>query len=453
MKYILVALTAAAAALAGWAPAGASPAAGSAPAIVRAAPGTPLWAARVRGRFAKTMTVGPDGRRVYITAWVSAGRGSGQEYATAAFNAATGSQLWVSRYTGPRNGSVGLPSVVVGPGGRRVFVTAMARGWGAGYDYATVAYSANTGKQLWVSHYNGPANGLDRPSAIAVSPSGAAVFVTGTSPGLTGAANATVAYSAATGRQLWASRFDGGADLASLAVSPGGATVFVAGTSDGQTTPVGYVTLAYSIATGHQVWTSSYDGPGAGFDGADAVGVSPNGATVFVTGESLGLTPSGDYATVAYSAATGSQLWVARYDGPGQGFDAAQALAVGPGGTKVFVTGESAGLTSINYATVAYRAATGSQLWVSRFNGPGRGESACCVAVSPNGATVFVTGQDTTRSGADFATVAYGTGTGKQLWVSRYHDTDIVDEPSAEVVSPTGTTVFVTGDATIAYRA
>jgi hypothetical protein len=53
---------------------------------------------------------------------------------------------------------------------------------------------------------------------------------------------------------------------------------------------------------------------------------------------------------------------------------------------------------------VAYDAATGAQLWVTRYNGLGNeGCQANSVAVSPNGKTVFVTGS----AGNDYATVAY----------------------------------------------
>ena len=46
-------------------------------------------------------------------------------------------------------------------------------------------------------------------------------------------------------------------------------------------------------------------------------GVSPDGSKVFVTGYSVGSASGYDYATVAYDASTGSELWVKRYDGPG----------------------------------------------------------------------------------------------------------------------------------------
>ncbi len=85
--------------------------------------------------------------------------------------------------------------------------------------------------------------------------------------------------------------------------------------------------------------------------------MSPDGSEVFVTGDSAEST-SDDYGTVAYDASTGAELWAKRYNGPGNGYDQATALGVSPDGSEVFVTGGSAGSTSgEDYATVAYSVA------------------------------------------------------------------------------------------------
>ena len=60
-----------------------------------------------------------------------------------------------------------------------------------------------------------------------------------------------------------------------------------------------------------------------------------------MTGSSLGAGSDDDYATLRY-AADGNELWVARYDGPGQDYDDAYAIALSPEG-DVVVTGASWG--------------------------------------------------------------------------------------------------------------
>ena len=63
-----------------------------------------------------------------------------------------------------------------------------------------------------------------------------------------------------------------------------------------------------------------------------------------------------DHATVAYKIATGAQLWVSRFTGLGNSFDQANALAVNPKGGAVYVTGSSSVGGVLDFATVAYRA-------------------------------------------------------------------------------------------------
>jgi hypothetical protein len=83
-------------------------------------------------------------------------------------------------------------------------------------------------------------------------------------------------------------------------------------------------------ARGDQLWVARYNGPGNGVDAARDVGVSPDNSVVYVTGGSTGSTSGQDFATAAYHAATGAPLWGAKYNGPGNGDDVAVALGVSP---------------------------------------------------------------------------------------------------------------------------
>ena len=399
-----------------------------------------------------------------------AGHPAGHAAASGTAGTVPGAQLWVQRYNGPANGDDRATAVAVSPAGGRVFVTGSRDAPNGRPNYATVAYNAATGAQQWVNMYNGPANRSDLPESMAVSPRGDRVFVTGYSDGGAYVGDyATVAFNAATGAQLWAKRYSNGnyyAAATSVAVSPSGGIVYVTGSSDKFVPSDGgsaadYVTIAYNAATGAQRWLKHFTGVGS-YDNnyAHSVAVSPRGGTVFVTGEGFG----GDYATVAYNAATGAQLWVGRYNGPANGEDTASSMAVSPRGDTVFVTGTSDDRFGGDYATVAYSAATGAQLWVKRYN-PSRYDTATAVAVSSTGSTVYVTGYSYTGALADdYATVAYNAATGARLWVGRYNGpANGHDQASSVTVSPTGGTVYVTGTspgaasredyATIAYNA
>ena len=360
-------------------------------------------------------------------------------------------QLWAKRYNGS-NSTDDAVSVAVSSGGGTVFVTGSSVGTTSFEDYATVGYNAATGAQLWVSRYNGPDNGEDEASSVAVSPDGKTVFVTGYSYGTTAGEvdYATVAYNAATGAQLWVERYISPAlqgFATSVAVSPGGTAVFVTGYSGSQTTGgYDYATVAYSTVTGAQLWVKRYNGP-AGDDFAHAMTVSGN--TVYVTGSSIGTNDGYDYATVAYSATTGAQLWAKRYNGAALGSRGANSVAASPDGKTVFVTGSSyaGSTTDYDYATVAYSAATGAQLWAKRYTGPGSGDDqAYSVAASPDGTTVFVTGyrSGTTVGQVDYATVGYNAATGAQLWVKLYAGLasgGIGTQAYSVAVSPSGGTV------------
>jgi hypothetical protein len=356
--------------------------------------------------------------------------------------------LWARRYRGPADAGARAEAMAISPDGARVYVT--GESWQSFFDFATIAYDASTGVRLWVSRYDGPGKGYDdSATAIGVSSDGTQVYVTGGSAGSGGWQDyATVAYDAFTGARLWARRYSGPGTnhdaAAALAVSPDGLHVYVTGTSPAASMANQYATVSYDAVTGATQWARRYSGPEEGYDAATALGVSPDGARVYVTGRSSHDATS-DYATVAYDSATGGRLWVSRYNGPANDYDIATSIGVGLDGLRVFVTGWSLGTgTSADYATVAYDSATGARLWVSRYNGAADfSDFATSLGVSSD--EVFVTGASNDSSvRPHYATVAYDAVTGTKLWVRLYtHEGN--DGARALAVSPDGGHVYVTG--------
>jgi PQQ-like domain len=353
--------------------------------------------------------------------------------------AVPGARLWVQRYNGPGNGNDAASSVAVSPGGGMVFVTGASTGATSFSDYLTAAYNAATGARLWTARYNGPGNGDDGAASVAVSPDGATVFVTGTSGGASNSDYATVAYRASDGTQLWVARFNGPANdfdgAAAVSVARDGTKVFVTGTSfwNGDAAS-GMATVAYRASDGAQLWVARLNGP-AGNTGASAI-VSPGGNRVFVTGEVQSKQITAEYGTMAYNATTGARLWARRYAGQG-----AKSIAVSPDLKKVYVTGESHG----DYGTLAYSARTGALLWARFYGGRRSFDFANSVAVSPGG-TVLVTGGSRAPSplNTDYATVAYSPG-GHQLWVRRYSGPGNHSDIASAVAAPGNGRAYVTG--------
>jgi hypothetical protein len=119
-----------------------------------------------------------------------------------------------------------------------------------------------------------------------------------------------------------------------------------------------YLTVGYDAATGTRIWVSRYGGPAFKDNGAMAAAVSADGRTVYVTGaSSRAVTSQPDCATIAYAASTGARRWSQRYNALANGEDTGTAIAVGPVGRTLFVTGFTAGATSgEDFLTIAYRA-------------------------------------------------------------------------------------------------
>src|SRR6185503_15518140 len=357
---------------------------------------------------------------VFVTgpSW-SGGLFGSTDFATIKYSGA-GVALWTNRYNGPGNYFDFANAMAVDGSGNVVVAGYSARTNVSppNYDYATIKYS-DAGVALWTNRYNGPGNSTDQARAVAVDGSGN-VFVTGESYG-GGDVNpdyATIKYSGA-GVALWTNRYNGPGndyDQARAVSVDGSGNVFVTGVSGGTNGYSDYATIKYSGA-GVPLWTNRYNGPGNNDDRAYAMAMDGSG-NVFVTGRSSGTNGYSDYATIKYSGAD-VPLWSNRYNGPGNNDDRAYAMAM-DGSGNLFVTGQSVGGDgSFDYATIAYSGA-GVALWTNRYNGPGNDyDFANAVAVDGSG-NVFVTGGATGSNGYyDYATIKYSSAIPPSLTVAR----------------------------------
>jgi uncharacterized delta-60 repeat protein len=414
------------------------------PALTRAEIAVQTWVQRYsslgNGNNEAYAVAVDSGNNVIVTGY-STNSTSGYDYATIKYSSA-GVPLWTNRYNGPGNGD-DEPSGVAVDGGSNVIVTGYSTSSGGNYDYATIKYSSD-GVPLWTNRYNGPGNMEDVATAVAVDGSNN-VIVTGYSWGGSGSwyDYATIKYSSA-GVPLWTNRYNGPGNLSDLAYAvavDGSNNVIVTGTSTGSGFDFDYATIKYSSA-GVPLWTNRYIGPGNGDDKATAIAVDGSN-DVIVTGYSAGSGSGYDYATIKYSSA-GVPLWTNRYNGPGNADDEASGVAV-DGGNNVIVTGYSTGSGSgYDYATLKY-SSDGVPLWTNRYNGAGNGPDEATAVAVDSGNNVIVTGYSTnSASGYDYATIKYSSA-GVPLWTNRYNGPENGDDLARALAVDHSGNVIVTG--------
>jgi uncharacterized delta-60 repeat protein len=355
---------------------------------------------------------------VYVTGSSQEEAGSPYEdYATVKYDSG-GSELWVARYDddGEAGGDdAGRDLTVDGSG--NVYVT----GWSetdltGSIDIVTVKYDSE-GSELWAVPYNGPGDGIDKPTSIALDGAGN-VIVTGYSYGGPLGTGSwydyiTVKYDSA-GTELWAERYNGPGnaddEATSLVVDETG-SIYVTGFSEGDGTEWDYATIKYNSG-GNELWVARYAGP-VGIDKATSIALDATG-NVIVTGESAASGSDSDYLTAKYGT-DGNELWTARYQGvfPGLDYpDTPEAVAVDDEGS-IYVTGGTcmqyavAACLNYDYATVKYDA-SGTQVWIARYAESAEShDEVCGVAVDGLG-NVYVAGTTVgSDTGQDFTTVKY----------------------------------------------
>lgn len=377
-----------------------------------------LWVARYDGPasssdYALALAVDTEGN-AYV-AGTSNGAGTSLDVALIKYNS-SGKEQWTARYDGPSHRDDYALALTV-DAKDNVYVMGNSFGSGTEHDYITLKYDSQ-GKEIWEARYNSPMNRDDTAAALGLDTSGS-VYVTGTDrTRATSYDFATLKYDH-KGKEAWLARYHGQDayfDSAQALVVDASGQVYVTGCSYSEKSAYDFVTVKYD-SQGRQLWIAKYNGPANRIDMPNALAVDRKG-NVYVTGKSLGEDSAFDCSTIKYDD-KGRQLWVARFNGSGNGADVPSCISLDPD-SNIIVTGFSwGGETERDFLTMKYDAG-GKLLWKARYNGPANGADVPkSMALDAQG-NICVTGySDGGKTGFDYLTIQYDSD-GHKLWEARY---------------------------------
>lgn len=227
----------------------------------------------------KAAALSPSGDLLYVTGESEATKEYDADYATVAYattGPAAGTVVWESRYDAGKQLSDRASDLSVDAEGRVIVTGNSLRNnevRNVDIDYATIAYDGATGEQLWEARYAGPANdGLHFGRSVATSPTGTVAVVSGQSVNAERDSDwMTLAYDTTTGTELWQQRLTTPNHKLEFpmdtAISPDGTRAVVTGVSGG-TNPTNYRdlnrstgnTVSYSIDDGSLEWSARLTG-------------------------------------------------------------------------------------------------------------------------------------------------------------------------------------------------
>ncbi len=357
-----------------------------------------------------------------------------------------GDTLWARSYNGTANSDDAGFGICVDASGS-VYVVGSAMNTGKYYDLTLLKYSS-TGELIWVQSYSGTENYTeDKGLGIAVDSDGN-IYVTGYCTNSDLKTDIVTQKYDSDGNRVWSALEDGSDDMDSqglgIAVDNTG-NVCVTGYISTENSGLDIITVKYD-SSGSQLWIAAFNGTGNGED--KAFGIASDGDdNVYITGYTTN--DNIDYAILRYSS-SGTLDWSASYNGAGNGEDKSFGIAVDEN-DNTYVTGYCMGSDDNNdYVTLKVNS-SGTITWSASYNGTGNGDDKAnaigLIYLDGAASQVVVTGESWgTNENNDYATVRYNITSGSQTAASRYSMSGTTNDIANDVeVSPDNSKIIVTG--------
>ena len=260
--------------------------------------GLPLWTNRFVGSGSAACSATDAGGNFFLAGQSGSfsGVNSSPGYATVKFSPG-GIGLWTNFFRGTGNSGDFIKSMAI-DSSSNVIVTgsSWSRNYYYDFDYVTIKYSG-AGVALWTNQYNGPTDGDDKASSVAVDTNGN-VYVTGVSSDRYSQSLkcVTIKYSD-SGIGLWTNYYGPATMLAnSLGVDGSGNVYVPASPFGGPNGGYNFAIIKYSNS-GMALWTNIFNGPGNSDDLLAKLVLDISG-DVFVTGSTLSNSNGYNYATI-----------------------------------------------------------------------------------------------------------------------------------------------------------
>ena len=352
-----------------------------------------------------------DSGNAYVTGHIERDNPVMRGYCTIKYSA-SGTFQWTANYYGNNTGGRFAFAIALDKYSN-VYVTGYSLETGNYFDYCTIKYNSS-GVQQWVRTYNGPVNGEDEATKIAVDNAGN-IYVSGYSEISGGGfVYTTIKYSPG-GEQLWfrSHSFASGNTHVTGMVIDDSCNIYITGDCVSAA-----VTVKYD-SSGNEIWSNVYFGNGP-LTGAGAI-TKDHQNNIIITGFTKGIPPRNrDFFTIKYTM-SGLQLWerIFFYSNFANAYNFAKSIVTDIS-NSIYVSGITGSIQGGQYriCTIKY-SDSGNLLWVQKDTSELGGDIHPFIGID-NDKNIYLTGQ-TSEPFSTSITIFKYSEFGEIIWKQKYY--------------------------------